>query len=101
MLKAASNRDKLAKDKSQSPPRGRRQHRAAHRANGLTRRARRALGPETEGDRVCRDKGDRRTTEGHSFGMGAGIARKPGNAGGVKAPTAVDRERRNICYTQR
>jgi hypothetical protein len=33
--------------------------------------------------------------------MKAGIAKKPGNAGGVKAFTAFNRERTNICYTQR
>jgi len=43
----------------------------------------------------------RRATKGHSLGMGYGIAKKPGNAGGVKDPTAGDRERRNICYTLR
>jgi hypothetical protein len=32
--------------------------------------------------------------------MEAGIARKPGNAGGVKASTAVESERTNIHYTQ-
>ena len=32
---------------------------------------------------------------------GVRIAKKPGNAGGVKDPTAEDRERRNICYTLR
>jgi hypothetical protein len=33
--------------------------------------------------------------------MRAGIAMKPGNAGGVKALTVLGRERTNICYTQR
>jgi hypothetical protein len=33
--------------------------------------------------------------------MRAGIAKKPGNAGGVKALTALARGRANICYTQR
>jgi hypothetical protein len=33
--------------------------------------------------------------------MEAGIAKKPGNAGGVKASTALARERANIDYTQR
>jgi len=33
--------------------------------------------------------------------MVAGIAMKPGNAGGVKAATVFNRERTNICYTQR
>jgi hypothetical protein len=34
-------------------------------------------------------------------GMRAGIAKKSGNADGVKALTAIDRERTNISYTQR
>ncbi len=34
-------------------------------------------------------------------GMGAGLAKKLGNAGGVKAPTAVDRGWTNICHIQR
>lgn len=33
------------------------------------------------------------------LGWGLG-AMKLGNADGVKAPTAVDREKGNICYTQ-
>jgi hypothetical protein len=33
--------------------------------------------------------------------MKAGIAEKPGNAGGAKAFTVGDRERTNIGYTQR
>lgn len=33
--------------------------------------------------------------------MEAGIAEKSGNADGVKASTVIDRERTNICYTQR
>jgi hypothetical protein len=33
--------------------------------------------------------------------MRAGIAKKPGNAGGVKALTVGSRERTNISYTQR
>jgi len=32
--------------------------------------------------------------------MEAGIAKKPGNAGGVKAATVFGRERANISYTQ-
>jgi hypothetical protein len=35
------------------------------------------------------------------FGMKAGIAMKPGNAGGVKAFTVFARGWTNICYTQR
>jgi hypothetical protein len=31
--------------------------------------------------------------------MGVGIAKKRGNAGGVKAPTAVESEGANIHYT--
>jgi len=34
-------------------------------------------------------------------GIEAGIAMKSGNADGVKASTARNRERANICYTQR
>ncbi len=34
-------------------------------------------------------------------GMRAGLAKKLGNAGGVKALTAVDRGWRNICHIQR
>jgi hypothetical protein len=33
--------------------------------------------------------------------MRAGIAKKPGNAGGVKALTVVGRGRKDICYTLR
>jgi hypothetical protein len=33
--------------------------------------------------------------------MAAGIAKKPGNAGGVKAATEVNRGGTNINYTQR
>ncbi len=40
-------------------------------------------------------------TEGNWLGMRAGIAKKSGNADGVKAFTAIDRERANICYTRR
>jgi hypothetical protein len=35
------------------------------------------------------------------LGMEAGIAKKPGNAGGVKVSTACNRGWTNICYTQR
>jgi hypothetical protein len=44
---------------------------------------------------------ERRTAEDPDLGMRAGIAKKPGNAGGVKAFTVGDRERTNISYTQR
>jgi len=40
-------------------------------------------------------------TEGNWLGMRAGIAKKSGNADGVKALTAIGRGRANICYTQR
>jgi hypothetical protein len=40
-------------------------------------------------------------TEGNWLGMRAGIAKKSGNADGVKALTAIGRWRTNICYTQR
>lgn len=40
-------------------------------------------------------------TKGSWLGMRAGIARKSGNAGGVKALTVIGREGTNICYTQR
>ena len=40
-------------------------------------------------------------TEGNWLGMRAGIAKKSGNADGVKALTAIDRWRTNICYPQR
>jgi hypothetical protein len=39
--------------------------------------------------------------KGQWLGMEAGIAMKPGNAGGVKASTAFNRGWTNICYTQR
>lgn len=39
--------------------------------------------------------------EGNWLGMKAGIAKKSGNADGVKAFTAIDRDRTNICYTRR
>lgn len=56
---------------------------------------------ETERAEYVRTTVRRRLTKGHLLGMGAGIAKKPGNAGGVKAPTAVARVRRNIYYTLR
>ena len=34
----------------------------------------------------------------HDLGMEAGIAKKPGNAGGVKVSTAVNRGKRNIPH---
>ena len=40
-------------------------------------------------------------TEGNWLGMRAGVAKKSGNADGVKALTAIGREGTNICYTQR
>ena len=43
----------------------------------------------------------RRAAKDGWLGMEAGIAEKPGNAGGVKASTAFDREWTNIYYTQR
>jgi hypothetical protein len=43
----------------------------------------------------------RRAAKDRWLGMEAGIAMKPGNAGGVKAFTVFDRGWTNICYTQR
>jgi hypothetical protein len=43
----------------------------------------------------------RRTAKDGWLGMEAGIAMKPGNAGGVKACTVFNRGWTNICYTQR
>jgi hypothetical protein len=43
----------------------------------------------------------RREAKDERSGTGAGIAKKSGNAGGVKAPAAVDRRWTNISYTQR
>jgi hypothetical protein len=40
-------------------------------------------------------------TKGSWLGMRAGIARKSGNAGRVKALTEIGREGTNISYTQR
>lgn len=42
---------------------------------------------------------NRRLTEDPRPGMAAGIAKKPGNAGGVKAATVIGCERANInCW---
>jgi hypothetical protein len=43
----------------------------------------------------------RRTAKDWWLGMEAGIAMKPGNAGGVKVSTAFSRGWTNISYTQR
>ena len=50
-------------------------------------------------DRVWQATVTGRLAKGDWTGMRAGIAVKPGNAGGVKALTALARERTNICYT--
>jgi len=42
-----------------------------------------------------------RLAKGDWSGMRVGIAKKPGNAGGVKALTVLARERANIYYTRR
>ena len=50
-------------------------------------------------DRVWQATVRGRLAKGDWTGMRAGIAVKPGNAGGVKALTVLARERTNICYT--
>jgi hypothetical protein len=59
------------------------------------------LGNETERGRVCQPTVKRRLAKDGWSGMWAGIAKKPGNAGGVKARTVFARGWTNIYYTQR
>lgn len=55
----------------------------------------------SEHRRVCRTNCKKEGGKGQWLGMEAGIAMKPGNAGGVKASTAFSRGWTNIYYTQR
>ena len=59
------------------------------------------LGIETERCRVWQPTVKRRLAKVGWAGMGAGIAKKLGNASGVKAATVFGRGWTNIYYTQR
>ena len=80
--------------------RGRRQHRTTQSERERTRLAIKFLA-DTEHRRVCRTNCKKEEGKGQWLGMEAGIAMKPGNAGGVKVSTAFNRGWTNICYTQR
>ena len=80
--------------------RGRRQHRATQSEREQARQAIKFLAG-TEQRRVCRTNCKKEGGKGQWLGMEAGIAMKPGNAGGVKAFTVFSRGWTNICYTQR
>jgi hypothetical protein len=66
-----------------------------------TRQASEALGSEPERTEYGKATLSGSLREGNWLGMRAGIAKKSGNADGVKAFTAIDRERANICYPLR
>jgi hypothetical protein len=82
------------------PLRGRRQHRATQSEHERTRLAIKFLVGLNTAEYVGPTVKRRAAKDGW-LGMEAGIAEKPGNAGGVKASTAFNREWTNIYYTQR
>jgi hypothetical protein len=69
-------------------------------ARELTRRVGGVLGSQSERVEYVRSTSRRRLTKDHRSGMAAGIAKKSGNADGVKAATVIACERANINYTQ-
>ena len=98
----AGKRESRARDELDFPLRGLRRYRATQRRRRQTRRIIQLLVPLPEGGRVSLSDCSRELElKARWSGMGAGLAKRPGNAGGVKALTVITRRGANIHHTQR